>query len=152
MVFKSIMVSLAKTKNMNPAFILLQTALPQANTHTSADELVKHDPYGIFMAIMAITLVLTILTLIYLSFKVVTKILNKKPKVAPSQGTEPAKTEAKAMPSGEVNAAIAYALHLYMQQLNSEETTELTIKRIAHRYSPWSSKIHTLQRQPGQFI
>lgn len=134
---------------MNLAFILLQTTLTQANTHTSADELVKHDPYGVFMAIMAITLVMTILTLIYLSFKVVTKILHKKPKVAPSLGTEQA--EAKAMPSGEVNAAIAYALYLYMQQLNSEETTELTIKRIAHRYSPWSSKIHTLQRNPGQY-
>lgn len=136
---------------MNLTFIILQSGLTQASNHASADELVKHDPYGLFMAIMSVSLVMIILAFIYLSFKIVAMALRKKPKANASKDGESVKMETKGIPSGEVSAAISYALHLYMQQLNSEDTADLTIKRIAHRYSPWSSKIHTLQRNPGQY-
>ena len=46
--------------------------------------------------------------------------------------------------SGETNAAIAAAIHLYNEELHDEENTVLTINRISRTYSPWSSKIHGL--------
>jgi glutaconyl-CoA/methylmalonyl-CoA decarboxylase subunit delta len=134
---------------MNLLFILIQTNLN--TSHPSADEMVKHDPYGVFLAIMSIGLVMVVLTLIYLAFKAITKLIHSGSRMVKKNGEPYEVSPQENMPSGEISAAIAYALQLYMQQLNSEEATELTIKRIAHRYSPWSSKIHTLQRNPGQY-
>lgn len=47
--------------------------------------------------------------------------------------------------SGEVNAAIAAAIHLYMEELHDEENMVITIGKIAKSYSPWSSKIYATQ-------
>lgn len=45
---------------------------------------------------------------------------------------------------GEVNAAIAMALHLYFDDPHDEESTEFTIKRVSRNYSPWNSKIYNM--------
>ncbi len=44
--------------------------------------------------------------------------------------------------SGETNAAIATALHLYFNQIHDEESNVITIKQVRRRYSPWSSKLY----------
>lgn len=49
---------------------------------------------------------------------------------------------------GEVNAAIALALHLFRNQLHDMEDTVITIKKVSKAYSPWSSKIYGLRRTP----
>lgn len=49
--------------------------------------------------------------------------------------------------SGEENAAIAMALYLYLNDQHDKESGVITIKRIERRYSPWSSKIYTLNNQ-----
>ena len=46
--------------------------------------------------------------------------------------------------TGEESAAIALALHMYLNEQHDEESGIITIKRIERRYSPWSSKIQTL--------
>jgi Na+-transporting methylmalonyl-CoA/oxaloacetate decarboxylase gamma subunit len=43
---------------------------------------------------------------------------------------------------GEINAAIAMALHLHFGALHDRENTVLTIERRQATYSPWSSKIY----------
>lgn len=43
---------------------------------------------------------------------------------------------------GDVSAAIAMALYLYVNELHDEENTVMTIKKVAKTYSPWSSKIY----------
>jgi Na+-transporting methylmalonyl-CoA/oxaloacetate decarboxylase gamma subunit len=48
---------------------------------------------------------------------------------------------------GEVNAAIAMALHLHFNELHDEESNVVTIKRISKAYSPWSSKIYAVRNQ-----
>lgn len=40
--------------------------------------------------------------------------------------------------------AISYALHLYLSELHDEESGIITIKKIERRYSPWSSKIYSV--------
>ena len=50
--------------------------------------------------------------------------------------------------SGEVNAAIAAALYYYKTGLRDIESSKLTIERVAKTYSPWSSKIYGLRKDP----
>ena len=47
--------------------------------------------------------------------------------------------------SGEVNAAIAMALHLHFGAIHDRENTVLTIERRQAAYSPWSSKIYGIR-------
>lgn len=47
--------------------------------------------------------------------------------------------------SGDTNAAIALALHLYLNELHDLESNVMTIEKVSRRYSPWSSKIYGLR-------
>jgi hypothetical protein len=47
--------------------------------------------------------------------------------------------------SGDTNAAIALALHLYLNELHDKESRVMTIEKVSRRYSPWSSKIYGLR-------
>lgn len=47
--------------------------------------------------------------------------------------------------TGELNAAISAAIHLYLSEnYHDEESTILTIEQVSKRYSPWSSKIYSV--------
>jgi hypothetical protein len=52
--------------------------------------------------------------------------------------------------SGEVNAAIAMTIHLYLSEMHDYENTVLTIQKVSRNYSPWSSKIYTLRKTPNK--
>ncbi len=41
-------------------------------------------------------------------------------------------------------AAISVAIYLYLKVQHDEESYNLTIKKISRRYSPWSSKIYSM--------
>ncbi|HJV78135.1 MAG TPA: hypothetical protein VJ602_07095 [Paludibacter sp.] len=45
------------------------------------------------------------------------------------------------IPSADV-VAISMALHLFYDEVHDNESNVITIKHIARRYSPWSSKIY----------
>lgn len=49
---------------------------------------------------------------------------------------------------GGVNAAIAMALHLHLDQIHDDESNIITIKKVTKNYSPWSSKIYGVMNQP----
>ena len=46
--------------------------------------------------------------------------------------------------SGQENAAIAVALYLYFNELHDDESTKMTIKKVKRDYSPWSSRVYTI--------
>jgi len=50
--------------------------------------------------------------------------------------------------SGEVNAAIVMALHLYSSEIHDQEDPIITMIRVSRTYSPWSSKIYGLRKSP----
>lgn len=50
--------------------------------------------------------------------------------------------------TGEINAAIATALHLYLHEQHDEEDLRLTIHQISRKYSPWNSKIYGVTNRP----
>ena len=113
----------------------------------------KHDEVGVGMAIIAMSVVFIGLILLYLSFKLVGNIaikLGKKNAMKAIGITD--KTEAKeknlGSHSGEEAAAIAMALHEYLNDAHDVEDMILTINKVKRTYSPWSSKIYTLRQSP----
>jgi hypothetical protein len=46
--------------------------------------------------------------------------------------------------TGQENAAIAAAIFLYFNELHDDESSLLTIKKVRKDYSPWSSRVYTI--------
>lgn len=119
---------------MNNIPILLDTSV----TASSAEEFVKLDPYGIGMAVMAMLVVATVLTVAAVIFQNIDNII----KLFTKKKKSPVETVDKTSTSGDDIAAIAMALHLYQSELHDTESLTLTINKISRTYSPWSSKIY----------
>ena len=136
-------------------WVFLKKSTPKSNNYTDyieppAEKFVKLDPRGFGLTMVSMTVVFFSLILLYMVFKTIARAFSldwkrrsllKKGKII----------EAESIPvdtSGEINAAIVMALHLYMSQLHDHEQTVLTIKKISRTYSPWSSKIYGLRRYP----
>ena len=113
----------------------------------------KHDADGFGMAIIAMSVVFIGLILLYVSFKIVGNIAVKlgKRNAMKARGITD-KVEAKeknlGSHSGEEAAAIAMALHEFMNDAHDVEDMILTINKVKRTYSPWSSKIYTLRQTP----
>lgn len=113
----------------------------------------KHDEIGIGMAIIAMSVVFMGLILLYISFKIVGNIavkLGKKNAMKATGITDKAEAKEKNLGhhSGEETAAIAMALHEYLNDAHDIEDMVLTINKVKRSYSPWSSKIYTLRQDP----
>ncbi len=122
----------------------------------AAKTFAEHDPHGVIMAMLGMGIVFTILILTYIIFsntpKLFTPAFRQKLKDLFSKKKKETQTEDKeevvaeeADLTGEVNAAIAAAIHLYRSDLHDFEDTVLTMKKVSRTYSPWSSKIYGLR-------
>jgi Na+-transporting methylmalonyl-CoA/oxaloacetate decarboxylase gamma subunit len=114
---------------------------------SAGEKFVQHDPAGIGMVIIAMSVVFSALAILFLFYLFIGRSFKKKKK-APVGDKKETRTSAEEHLSGEVNAAIAMALHLHLSDQHDYENTVLTIKKVARSYSPWSSKIYTLRRHP----
>lgn len=112
------------------------------------DQFKALDPFGIGMTVIAMTIVLGALAILFICFKLVGKIATRKKKDKPFIAKN-AQTGEEA--SNEVNAAIALALFLLSKQEHDEEYTVLTMHKVSRNYSPWNSKIYGLRKRPGGF-
>lgn len=121
-----------------------------------AEEMKERDPSGIAMTITAVSVVFCALILLYLIFRAVGKVMQKKDARSASSTTTTTSTATVAAKSadkdgdmsGEMAAAIAFALKTYQDELEAAEQMDLTLKKVAKAYSPWSSKIHGLTQMP----
>lgn len=146
--------------------ILALTEPAQSATSKAASDVsvfAQHDPYGLLMAMIGMGIVFAILLLLFVVFTNTPKLytqefkswlnglFTRKVKVAQSTLQESPDDKAKAPDmSGEVNAAIAAAIHLYRTEMHDYENTVLTISKVSRTYSPWSSKIYGLRNDPRQ--
>ena len=102
---------------------------------------------SLVIAITGYLIVFTALVLLFWFFSMVPKLISLgKIKRRVRQGKSPVILEGEAI-SGEATAAIAMALHLYLDEIHDKESGVLTIKRISKTYSPWSSKIYAVRNQ-----
>jgi len=108
------------------------------------------DPYGIIMAVTAMTVVFLSLILLYVMFKNIGKYNIKKSRARSEVASAVTGKPKVANVSAEIYAAIATALHAYNQDSEAHdiENTILTINKVTKNYSPWSSKIYTLRETP----
>ena len=113
----------------------------------------KHDADGFGMAIIAMSVVFIGLILLYVSFTIVGNIavkLGKRNAMKAIGITDKVEAKEKNLGShsGEEAAAIAMALHEFMNDAHDVEDMILTINKVKRTYSPWSSKIYTLRQTP----
>jgi hypothetical protein len=102
---------------------------------------------SLVIAISGYLIVFTALVLLFLLFNTVPRLLSSKGlKWGKKEKEGPSGVRSKGI-SGEETAAIAMALHLYLDELHDQESGVLTIKRISKAYSPWSSKIYAVRNQ-----
>ncbi len=128
----------------------------QINASKEVSEFAQHDPHGFIMAMLGMGIVFTILILLYIVFSNTPRLFtqsfrqrirerfSRRRKEGPKEEAEPM-ADPELDLSGEVNAAIAAAIHLYRSELHDFEDTILTVKKVSRTYSPWSSKIYGLR-------
>ncbi|MBA4410715.1 MAG: OadG family transporter subunit [Bacteroidota bacterium] len=147
-------VTYGRPTNESQNWVYLEKSTPGANNDytkkkSAGESFVEMDPFGIGMTMIAMFVVFSALTILFIIYKnmgrfFIRKAIPKKEKMPVMVGNI-AKDEEM---SGEVNAAIALALYLYQSELHDEENTVLTIQKVSRNYSPWSSKIYTLRKSP----
>jgi len=100
---------------------------------------------GITVSIIGYIVVFGVLLLLFLVFNTLSKVLLYRAKQkCKDKGREDCTKAKDFTPSGDINAAISMALFMYFNEMHDEESGVLTVKRIARRYSPWSSKIYNV--------
>lgn len=118
--------------------------------HESLQQFRVNDPYGFVMTLIAVPVVFVALIILFFVFHFFGKYNIKKVKQKASQVTGKSIEEVAStvdLPA-EVYAAIGMALYEMQNSVHDEEDTVITISQTQKRYSPWSSKIHTLRQNP----
>ena len=130
-------------------FLQVQQVISDTLSQSSKSEFFKQvDPFGLGMTVIGMVIVFVGLLLLYIVFYNLTKLIQVKLRRGlRKEGTIDKEKKDISIP-GEVNAAIAMALHLYFQELHDEESAILTINRASKIYSPWSSKIYGMRQHP----
>jgi glutaconyl-CoA/methylmalonyl-CoA decarboxylase subunit delta len=101
---------------------------------------------GVIITIVGIGVVFFSLLFLNIIFSQIPKLLKVQMKMKfKKAGKKTDDKECCADISGDTNAAIALALHLYMNELHDMESNVMTIEKVSRRYSPWSSKIYGLR-------
>ncbi len=104
-------------------------------------ELLKN---GLSIAVTGYLIVFAALTIFFFVFYFVPKIIKIRTKrKLQKQNSECAKVADQEITGGTV-AVISAAIYLYLNEQHDDESYDLTIKRISKRYSPWSSKIYSM--------
>ena len=118
----------------------------QAIIKRNSDIFLKLDPLGIGMTVIGYVVVFIALLLLYALFFNLTKVLQINVKRLLRREGKVVEIKEDLSISGEINAAIAMALHLYFSEMHDKEDTVLTINKVSRTYSPWSSKIYGLRQ------
>ncbi len=108
-----------------------------------------HDPVGIVVTIISMLVVFLSLVVLYIIFKWIGKTAVRMVKNKSIEaGATHEQVAATIDVPGDLHVAIALALYEHASSIHDEESTVITISRVRRRYSPWSSKIHTLREVP----
>ena len=121
-----------------------------------AQRMAETDPHGWTLALIAVSTVFTALVILYFIYGTIGKVANSKvPRVKRSRkkGSAPDDETAAAIAmaleaenGGEVNAAIAMALHLYFN--DTVHDVEPGIITFAPRVTSWNDKSLTFRKTP----
>ena len=106
--------------------------------------------FGITVALVGFSIVFFSLTVLVIVFtrlpKVINRLFNKDKAKSKKQMRKEEEAKEDEFMEGNVTAAISLALHLYFNELHDEESNVVTIKKVRKAYSPWSSKIYSVNQ------
>ena len=106
--------------------------------------------FGITVALVGFSIVFFSLTVLVIVFtrlpKVINRLFNKDKAKSKKQKRKEEEAKEDEFMEGNVTAAISLALHLYFNELHDEESNVVTIKKVRKAYSPWSSKIYSVNQ------
>ncbi len=101
------------------------------------------DSSAFTIAVVGYTIVFAALVILWLIFANLPKLLTLHLKFKKKQNGHNCEKIGEFI-TGQENAAIAAAIHLYFSQLHDDESALMTIKKVKKDYTPWSSKIYTV--------
>ena len=101
--------------------------------------------FGATVAIIGYLIVLAALVFLFLVYQLLPKALDLYTRARLKREGKKGAEESTISHSGEVNAAISMAIYLCMSERHDKESGKITAKKLSKRYSPWSSKIYTIQ-------
>ena len=101
--------------------------------------------FGVTVAIIGYLIVLAALVFMFLVYQLIPRALDLYTRAQLKKEGKKCANESTISHSGEVNAAISMAIYLYMTERHDKESGKITAKKLSKRYSPWSSKIYTIQ-------
>jgi glutaconyl-CoA/methylmalonyl-CoA decarboxylase subunit delta len=106
------------------------------------------------IALVGYMIVFSALVLLVMVFLYLPKLINMEArKRMRRKGVVIPENQPMPVISGEENAAIGMAIHLFFSEMHDEESNIITIRKVSRSYSPWSSKIYGLNsvdKQPWQ--
>ncbi len=111
------------------------------------------DSSNFTIAIVGYVIVFLALLILYVVFANLPKLLkiksylSRKKKNLLNNGNNSNGEENYVEMTGQENAALATAIYMYLYQMHDEENTTITIKKVKKDYTPWSSKIHSMNNQ-----
>jgi Na+-transporting methylmalonyl-CoA/oxaloacetate decarboxylase gamma subunit len=118
---------------MEPLFILLASSLEA----------------GMTVAVVGFLIVFCSLAVMVVIFSRLPKLINMKfnrEKFQRKSKEQEVVKQDDFIIEGNVTAAISLALHMYFNELHDEESNIVTIKKVRKAYSPWSSKIYSVNQ------
>lgn len=97
-------------------------------------------------SVLGIVIVFTALTILALAFALSAKIIKFTSKKRTVKAGKSLDNHPDELLDSYTAAAISTAIHMYItgKEKHIEESNIITIKRIQKRYSPWSSKIYSM--------
>ena len=101
--------------------------------------------FGITVSIIGYLIVLLALVFLFFVYQLIPKLLDLYVRTKLRKAGKKEADESTMSHSGEVNAAISMAIYLCMNERHDMESGKITAKRLSKRYSPWNSKIYTVQ-------
>jgi len=151
-------ITYGRPTNDSNEWVYLDKSTPGANNDytkkkSAGESFVEFDPYGIGMTMIAMFVVFSALAILFVIYKNMGRFFIRQGAASKKSVTGELKSSAvhsQEEMSGEVNAAIAMTIHLYLSEMHDYENTVLTIQKVSRNYSPWSSKIYTLRKTPNK--
>jgi Na+-transporting methylmalonyl-CoA/oxaloacetate decarboxylase gamma subunit len=99
---------------------------------------------GLMITLVGLIVVFSALTLLYIMFSLIPKIIKIRIKSEMKKKQDDSVNTINEDMSAETIEAIAAAIYLYMNKQHDDESYNMTIKTISRRYSPWSSKLYSM--------
>ncbi|MFV0554378.1 MAG: OadG family transporter subunit [Mangrovibacterium sp.] len=115
---------------------------------SSGEKFVEHDPSGLGMVFVAMTVVFSVLAILSIFYLLIGRFFTRSIVISKPQVEGANAKPEKAVLSGEINAAIALTIYQYQNEIHDYENTVLTINKSVKPYSPWNSKLQMVNKFP----